>query len=77
MSRKRMLLSLDQELHGLLMELSKMSGVPAATFVTGLLEQAKPQIIHLIHTYAVARSHTSLSVRTVLLTQLTSDSPPF
>jgi hypothetical protein len=39
-----MLLSLDTELHSLLMELNKETGMPVTSFVVEILETTKPQI---------------------------------
>ena len=47
MGRHRMILSLNDELHSILMELSKETGTPAATFVVDLLESSKPHIMQI------------------------------
>ena len=47
MGRHRMILSLSDELHSILMELSKETGTPAATFVVELLESSKPHIMQI------------------------------
>lgn len=47
MGRHRMILSLSDELHSILMELSKETGTPAATFVVELLETSKNEIIQI------------------------------
>lgn len=47
MARKRMLLSLEDELHSALMDFSKETGAPAATFVAEVLEEMKPKIVQL------------------------------
>lgn len=44
MGRHRMILSLSDELHAILMELSKETGTPAATFVVELIESSKHEI---------------------------------
>ena len=43
MARKRMLLTIDENLHTTLKELSKAMGTPAASFVTNLLEELQPR----------------------------------
>lgn len=47
MGRHRMILSLSDELHSILMEFSQETGTPAATFVVELLESSKEQIIQI------------------------------
>jgi len=42
-----MILSLSDELHSILMELSRETGTPAATFVVELLESSKPHIMQI------------------------------
>jgi hypothetical protein len=51
-----MLLSIDDELHRILMELSEESGVPAATYAAQLLESAKPQLKALTETFRLAKT---------------------
>jgi len=47
MGRHRMILSLSDDLHSILMELSKETGTPAATFVVELLESSKHHIMQI------------------------------
>jgi len=55
MARKRMILSLDEELHSVLMEFSKETGTPAASFVVQLLEETKPKIKKIIEMVKLAK----------------------
>jgi len=58
MARKRMILSLDEELHSILMEFSKETGTPAASFVVQLLEETKPKIVTLTEMVKLAKQNT-------------------
>lgn len=57
MARKRMILSLDEELHSILMEFSKETGTPAASFVVELLEETKPKIKKLTEMVKLAKQN--------------------
>ncbi|MDK9709302.1 MAG: hypothetical protein OEL83_19875 [Desulforhopalus sp.] len=57
MARKRMILSLDENVHSVLMEFSKETGTPAATFVTQLLEETLPKIIQITEMVKLAKAN--------------------
>lgn len=62
MARHRMLLSVDDELHGILKELSEVSGIPAATFAAQLLELSKPQLRDLVESMRLAKNSPSEAI---------------
>jgi len=53
--QNRILLSVDDELHDLLKEFTAVSGVPAASFIYGLLKESQPNIKNLIDTFKIAK----------------------
>jgi predicted DNA-binding protein len=56
MGRHRMILSLTEELHTILMELSKETGTPAAAFVVELLESSKNEIAKITEAVKYAKN---------------------
>jgi len=66
MARKRMILSLDEELHSILMEFSKETGTPAASFVVELLEETKPRIEQLTEMVKLAKQNAVGDVHNLL-----------
>ncbi len=44
---KRMLLTLPDDLHEILMTFSKLTGTPASSFVVGILQNAKPDLVRI------------------------------
>lgn len=67
MARKRMILSLDDDLHSVLMDLAKETGNPAASFVVELLEETKPRLIELLKMVKLAKQRAVDEARNVLI----------
>ena len=61
-----MLLSLDSEIHSLLMEFSKETGTPATSFVVELLETTKPQIRAIIEMVKLAKQNAPRDATNIL-----------
>lgn len=71
MARKRMILSLDEELHSILMEFSKETGTPAASFVVEMLEEMKPRVIKLTQMVKLAKENAIGDAHDLLTTMAT------
>ena len=80
MGRHRMLLSLSDELHSILMELSKDTGTPAATFVVELLESSKSEIMKISEAVKQAKNQQraqALETLSQMATDVTSKMDTF
>ncbi len=71
MVRKRMILSLDEELHTILMKFSKETGTPAASFVVELIEEMKPRLIQLTEMVQLAKQDALGDAHDLLTTMAT------